>query len=121
MASASVKANLTVVLDSSDANFNPASVTALSLTATRPFVVVDAYVIARATVGGATATLSKGAAANAIFAALACATDGTVTRAATAYNVTNATIAVGDALTISSSADATRGTVYATIIPSAIS
>ncbi len=117
MASASIKANLTVVLDSSDAAFNVAP--GLGLTATRPLTVIDAYVIGRATDGGGTAELRNGT--NAIIPALACAAIGTITRPTINYSATNASIAVGDSLNIIANQAGTRGVVYATVIPGAIS
>jgi hypothetical protein len=122
MASASIKANLTVVLDSSDTQFDAGvGGTPLTLTATRPFVVVDFYVIATNGGGGETVTLSKGAAVNAIVTAVACTADGDVTRASAGYSRTNATFVSDQVLTLTASAAATRAIGYATIIPSAIS
>lgn len=118
MASASIKANLTVVFDSSGA-LEAFNVTALALTATRPLTVVDAYVIGRAADAGGTAQIRNGT--NAIFTAMACAADGTLTRAAGGYSATNASIAVGDSLNIIANQAGTRGVLYAAVIPGAIS
>jgi hypothetical protein len=115
MASASIKANLTVVLDSSDAAFN---VTALGLTATRPLTVIDAYAIGRANDGGGTAQLRNGT--TAIIPALACAADGTFARPTIDYSSTAASIAVNDSLNILANQAGTRGVVYVTVIPGAI-
>lgn len=126
MASASVKANLTVVLDYSDPgdpDFNGAG--GVGLTLTRPLKVIDASFITITNVLLSSVTFinrnAAGADTNIIGTGLGSVAANAITRAAAGYSNTNATVETGGSIRMQSSAAAVRGIAYITVIPQSIS